>query len=208
MRVRVRSCRLRLSSPDSTRAFDTLQGKRTYEEVNDLLAEPYVLLLDAVARGVYDDRVPDAELLKEFHRAFVEPVMPGIAGVWRSEPVQVGSHVPPAPPYVDSEIRRAFDDLQARIEYVGDEPEKQVEALAFAEAAILNVHPFKDFNGRAARCMAWFLASRVFVLPVARTWVEAGTPEIGEYRDALREFDVARNVGPLAAFWFGHRLGA
>lgn len=193
-------------TPDSTRTFDTIQGPCNYEQVNDLLAEPYENLLDCIAVGDYDGAPIDAELLKTFHLAFVGPVMPGIAGRWRDEPVQVGGHIPPAPPYVDSETRRAFDDLASRLSYAGTDPERQIEALAFAEAAILNVHPFKDFNGRAARSLVWFVATRIFVLPVTRTWVEAGTPEADAYVAALREFDMWRNVFPLRDFWMDTRF--
>ena len=47
----------------------------------------------------------------------------------------------------------------------------QVEA--FAEAMVLHIHPFADFNGRAVRVLALELVRR-FDLPVIRSWVHLG----------------------------------
>ncbi|MBM7368274.1 hypothetical protein [Gordonia hydrophobica] len=84
-----------MTEPESTRTFDTLQGEVTYDRLNDLIADPYRVTLDEVLDGSFDDQPLSVDLLRELHRRFVEPVMPGLAGVWRSERVAVGYHEPP-----------------------------------------------------------------------------------------------------------------
>lgn len=101
-----------------------------------------------------------------------------------------------------------MESLVGRMEYVGDDPDLQVEALAYAECSFLKIHPFKDFNGRAVRLFCWLIGTRRFHLPVSRTWVEAGTPEAAQYVGALREFDLTMNCIPMKEFWFENRLGA
>lgn len=191
---------------ESTRTFDTLQGTVTYDELNDLIAEPYRQTLDDVLTGTFDRTPLTVDLLREMHRRFVEPVMPGIAGTWRSEQVAVGYHQPPHPRDVDRQMRAAMDDFTARLPYLDGNPEHQVEALAQAECSFLHVHPFKDFNGRTIRLFCWFVAVRHFQLPVTHTWVEAGTPDADTYRDALREFDIHRNPSPMKDFWISSRF--
>ncbi|MFZ2274558.1 MULTISPECIES: Fic family protein [Corynebacterium] len=144
--------------------------------------------------------------MQEFHRQFVGGVMPGIAGQWRVEPVQVGSHTPPPPWNIEYMMRDAMENLAGRMEYTGDDPALQIEALAYAECAFPHVHPFKDFNGRTVRLFCWFLATRKFGLPISRTWVEAGTPAASEYINALCEFDLAKNCIPMRDFWVQNRI--
>ena len=146
----------------------------------------------------------DVDLIKHFHQAFLEPIVPNIAGVWRTKPVQVGSHIPPHHWDIDRLMRECFDDLTAKVHYAGDDPDLQIEALAFAEANVLRIHPFADFNGRAVRVLALELVRR-FDLPMARAWVEQG-PESTEYTEALRAFDLHRSVGPMTQFWLNHRF--
>lgn len=83
-----------MSGSDSTRTFDTVRGAVTYDVLNDLIAEPYGQTLDAVLDGEFDAAPLSVDLLRELHYRFVAPVMPGIAGVWRSEQVAVGNHQP------------------------------------------------------------------------------------------------------------------
>lgn len=86
-----------MAHEESTRTFDTVQGCVNYAELNDLIAEPYRLTLDSILNGDYDTAPVDVDLLRGLHHRFVHRVMPGIAGVWRKEPVQVGSHIAPSP---------------------------------------------------------------------------------------------------------------
>jgi fido (protein-threonine AMPylation protein) len=194
-----------MTGVDSTEPrFDTPDGLKSYAEVSDLIAEHLSVLVDGVQSGDYSDWAVDVDLIKHFHRAFLEPVVPSIAGVWRTKPVQVGSHLPPDHWYIDRLMRECFDDLAARVRYAGDDPELQIEALAFAEASVLHIHPFDDFNGRAVRVLALELVRR-FDLPMARAWVEQG-PETVEYWEALRAFDLHRSLQPMIEFWLNHRF--
>lgn len=102
---------------NSTRTFKTTQGTVSYETLNDRIAEPYAQTLDAILRGEYDRVDISVDLLRDLHRRFVYPIMPNIAGKWRTEPVQVGGHEPPLPQLVDHLIRSAMEDFKARIRY-------------------------------------------------------------------------------------------
>lgn len=198
-----------VASTDPTGRYETVHGSRTYAEVNDLLAQPLGELVDGVQAGLFDGRELSVDLLRQFHHSFVSPVLPDMAGVWRRGPVTVGNHEPPDWGLVDSLMRIAMSNLNARIEYA-DTPDLQVEALAFAEASMLNIHPFMDFNGRAIRVFALEIVRR-FDLPLARTWVEDGTPESKDYAVALAVYDNSVAAGgmalkPMCDFWLRYRL--
>lgn len=191
---------------DSTEPrFDTVHGELGYKEVNDLIAEPLSLLVDAVQDGAYADRELDVDLLRKFHAAFLADVLPQMAGKWRQHPVRVGDHIPPDHWHLDRLMREFFYELRGRVAYTGTDVDLQVEALAFAEASILNIHPFADFNGRAARVLALEMVRR-FDLPLIRSWVEAGTPASAEYKAALVEFDNYRSAGLMVQFWLDYRF--
>ena len=132
-----------------------------------------------------------------------------MAGVWRRGPVTVGNHEPPDWRLVDRLMREMMDTLVARIAYANT-PDLQVEALAFAEASMLNIHPFPDFNGRAVRVFALEIVRR-FDLPLVRSWVEDGTPESKDYAVALAVYDNSVAAGsmalqPMCDFWVRYRL--
>ncbi|TVS86046.1 Fic family protein [Mycobacterium helveticum] len=196
-----------MAEVDSTEPrYETPNGLKNYAEVSDLIAEPLSALVDAVQAGYYAARELSVGLLREFHTAFLAGIVPGIAGRWREEPVQVGNHLPPDHWNIDYLMRVLFDDLRARVHYAGDDPDLQVEALAFTEAKVLHIHPFADFNGRAVRVLALELVRR-FDLPVIRSWVELGTPQSSAYKDALVAFDLYGDVGPMKQFWLDNRFG-
>ena len=197
-----------MAEVDSTEPrFDTVHGVKGYQEVNDLIAEPLAELIDAVQAGVYADHELDVDLLKSFHAAFLGGVMPDIAGKWRQGPVKVGNHEPPEYWDIDRLMREFFYHLRGRVEHTCNDPgDLQIETLAFAEASVLNIHPFADFNGRVARVLTLEMVRR-FDLPLIRSWVEQGTPESAEYKAALVEFDHYRSTVPMVQFWLDHRFG-
>lgn len=196
-----------MAEVDSTEPrFATVHGVKGYAEVNDLIAGPLEKLVDEVQAGGYADRELDVDLIRQFHAAVLADVMPEIAGRWRQGPVTVGAHVPPEHPHIERLMREFFDNLRARVQYTNDDLDLQVEALAFAEAGALNIHPFADFNGRAVRVLALEMVRR-FDLPVIRSWVELGTPESAEYKAALVAFDLHRSLEPMVQFWLNHRFG-
>lgn len=194
-----------LPDASDTWPFETIFGTKTYQEVSDLLAQPLLELLDDVAVGVYDSHPLDVDLLRMFHKTIVVGVMPDIAGEWRKVPVRVGSHYPPEHPLVDREMREFFINLNGRLEFVGDDSALQVEALAYAEAHALHVHPFRDFNGRAVRVLIAELTRRLD-LPATIGAVERVSSEYQEYVNCLAEYDSHRALTPMCAFWEKYRL--
>jgi fido (protein-threonine AMPylation protein) len=198
---------LPVTEVDSTEPrFETPDGMRTYTEVADAIAERLSALIDDVQAGVYQGHPLDVDLIRHFHAYFLDGICPPIAGRWRDGPVQVGNHIPPEHWHLDRLMREFFSDLNARIGYVGDAVDLQIEALAFAEAKILNIHPFADFNGRAVRVLALEMVRR-FDLPPVQSWVEPGGPESAEYKRALVAFDLEGSIEPLKNFWYAQRFG-
>lgn len=182
-----------------TRYLETTRGVLSYAAVADLVAEELLGLLDEIANGIYADRPLDDELLMSFHRRILEPIIPDIAGVWREVDVAVGKHLPPAYWDVTPLMREMAANLEAQLEWCGDDLERQIEVLAFVEGTILSIHPFHDFNGRATRAFLTETMQRMDLPPLELS-VERGTERFNEYTDALRAFDQRDSV-PLREFW-------
>jgi hypothetical protein len=122
------------SSASSTRSFDTSRGSLTYAELSDAIAPLLEALLEEVLRGDFAGKPFDEQLVKDFHSAFLAPMLPKMAGTGRAISVQVGSHVPPQPWEIPLRMRNYVNNVNARI--LG------------ADTFELQVHPFEDFNGR------------------------------------------------------------
>lgn len=186
------------SSASSTRSFDASRGPLTYAELSDAIAPHLEALLDEVVRGGFASRPFDEQLVKDFHSAFLLPLLPKMAGSWRTISVQVGNHVPPQPWEVPVRMRTYVDNVNARI-LGANTLELQVEALAYAEGELLHVHPFDDFNGRATRAVLIELMGR-FDIPPVEVAVERGSDAFASYAKALAEYDNGR-LQPLIEFW-------
>lgn len=186
------------SSASSTRSFDTSRGSLTYAELSDAIAPHLEALLDQVLRGDFAGRPFDEKLVKDFHSAFLAPLLPTMAGSWRTISVQVGNHVPPQPWEIPVRMRNYVDNVNARIRGANT-LEMQVEALAYAEGELLHVHPFEDFNGRATRAVLIELMDR-FDIPPVEVAVERGSAAFASYAKALAEYDNGR-LQPLVEFW-------
>ncbi len=185
-------------SASSTRSFDTSQGSLTYAELSDAIAPHLEALLDEVLRGDFAGKPFDEQLVKDFHSAFLAPLLPKTAGSWRTISVQVGNHVPPQPWEIPVRMRNYVENVNARI--LGAKTfELQVEALAYAEGELLHVHPFEDFNGRVTRAVLIELMGRLDIPPV-EVAVERGTAAFASYVKALAEYDNSR-LQPLVEFW-------
>ena len=88
-------------------------------------------------------------------------------------------------------------DLSARLA----EPiqfESLPDTLAFAEARLLTIHPFADFNGRLVRLWLWEILRRLKLPPVQLAPRDKAETEI--YLAALRAGD-QKNFHPLAQLW-------
>jgi CRISPR-associated endonuclease/helicase Cas3 len=178
------------SPASSTRSFDTSQGSLTYAGLSDALAPHLETLLEGIIRGQFEGRPFDEQLIKDFHRAFLSPLLPRIAGSWRTISVQVGNHIPPQPWEIPLRMRNYVENVTARIQGA-DTFELQIEALAYAEGELLNVHPFQDFNGRATRSVLIELLGRLDLPPVEIA-AERGGAAFAAYTRALAEYDNGR----------------
>lgn len=181
-----------------TRRFATTQGELTYAQLADAIAPYLAALLDRIADGEYADQPFTDELVKNFHRAIIGELLPGIAGEWRREPVQIGHHVPADWFQVPLLMRDYADSVRARLASA-DTLGLQLELLAYAEGEFLHIHPFADFNGRTVRALLSELQVRLDFPPV-EVATERETPRFGEYTTALAHYDNGR-IEPLIEFW-------
>lgn len=187
-------------APDSlTRRFATARGELTYAELADTIAPFLERLLDRIADGGFTGRPISDDLIREFHRAILGEVVPDIAGVWRTEQVQVGHYEPPEYFRVPVLMREFADNLQARLEHA-ESLQLQIELLAYAEGEFLRVHPFADFNGRTVRALLSELLVRLDFPPIEVS-VRRDTDEFRDYRDALAAYDNG-DIALLIEFWY------
>ena len=83
------------SSASSTRSFDTSPRLTNVRGAIRRDSSPTKALLEDVLRGDFAGKPVNEELVKDFHSAFLAPMLPTMAGMWRVISVQVGNHVPP-----------------------------------------------------------------------------------------------------------------
>ena len=184
--------------PDaSTRWLETSRGVLRYSELAPLLAERVLRVQQGIEAETYAGHALDEELLRALHGDFCRDLVPAWAGRWRTIEVRVGPHEPPALHLVPLEMRTYALDLQARLASEPT-PDEWPEHLAFAEGRLLAIHPFVDFNGRAARLWLWELLRRADLPPVRLAATEPGA--VQAYLAALRCGD-ARDYRPLGEIW-------
>ncbi len=187
---------------DATGYLETSLGVLSYAELAPHLARNVLALEKRIADGEFGTVPLDDALLHRFHGLICGDLVPGIAG-WRRTNVTVGDHEPPDFFKVPVLVREYGLDLQSRIQ-AGDNGEILLETLAFAEGRLLSIHPFADFNGRAARVWLNELLRRIELPPVQLA--PATEPARSEYLAALRAAD--RNVWrPLMEVWRGRFEG-
>jgi len=187
------------SEDSSTRYLQTRYGVISYLEVADHVAEHLAGLLDRVAFGDFSKRALDVDLLCDFHGAILEPVVPNIAGKLRMVDVTVGKHLPPPYWEVRMLLRECLANLEAQLSAAGEDLERQIEALAYAEGEILRIHPFEDFNGRAVRAFLMEVLERLDLPPVELS-VQRKTQRFEDYKLALRANDTG-DPRLLREFW-------
>ena len=190
-------------SAHSTRWLETSRGILRYTELAPLLAERVLRVQECIEAGQYAADLLDENLICTLHRDFCADLVPDWAGQWRTIAVQVGSHEPPPPHLVPLQMREYGLDLQARLEGPV-QYELLPDTLAFAEARLLTIHPFDDFNGRLVRLWLWELLRRLKLPPVQLVPRNKAETEI--YLAALRAGD-QNNYQPLAQIWM-QRLSA
>lgn len=183
----------------ATRHVETALGILSYSELAPLLAERVLRLEEAVQREEFHTCALDEALVRDFHQRICGDLTPDWAGKWRTVEVTVGSLVPPTPHQIPMLMRDYGLDLQARWEAaLGDNLELTLEFLAFAEGRFLNIHPFRDFNGRTVRVFLAELLRRldlpfVDLAPEPKSWR-------AHYFAALEAAD-RHDWQPLIAIW-------
>jgi fido (protein-threonine AMPylation protein) len=170
----------------------------TYAELADAIAPNLLSLLEDIADGKFHAKVYDEELIKLFHQRIVGDILPDIAGKWRDEMVQVGNHIPPMPHELSVKMREYAANIQERLRHANS-LDLQLELLTYAEGEFLNIHPFKDFNGRTIRALLEELLFRLD-LPKVAVSVLRDTQEFKDYQHALAEYDNGR-MQALVNFW-------
>ncbi|MEI7535222.1 MAG: Fic family protein [Verrucomicrobiae bacterium] len=162
-----------------------------------MLAERVLRLQERIEAEDYAAAPLDENLIRTLHRDFCCDLVPEWAGQWRTITVRVGTHEPPPPHLVLLQMREYSLDLQARL--AGSvQYELLPDTLAFAEARLLTIHPFADFNGRLVRLWLWEILRRLKLPPVQLAPRDKAETEI--YLTALRAGD-QKDFQPLARLW-------
>jgi CRISPR-associated endonuclease/helicase Cas3 len=184
---------------DATRHFDTVQGRLSYTELAERLAEPLLHIEQRIRSGEFGPRSFDQHLLLHFHRELCAPLLPEVAGRYRQTEVRVGAHEPPPPAQVAPLMLDYVRNLETRMQHLPSDPdERWLETLAYAEGALLSIHPFPDLNGRVSRLWLSELLRRLGLPPVDIVPSDPGFREC--YLDALAAAD-RRDWHPLTTLW-------
>ncbi len=185
---------------DSTRYFETAQGRKTYFEVAEILAVSVAKTIETIINGSPEGILVTPEWICKIHNEIGGSLFPDWAGRFRDVNVQVGIHIPPPYFEVPVHIRLYCEDLSARLASFKEQKdiEKISETLAYADWRFQWIHPFKDFNGRVGRIL---LSAMLFKLrlPPAET---ASVDHTGkkQYIEALHAAD-GGNLSLLTDIW-------
>jgi CRISPR-associated protein Csx17 len=183
---------------DATRHFDTAQGRLSYAELAERLAEPLQNLDLRIRASEFAQRPLDEVLLLDFHRELSGELFPDDAGRFRTSAVHVGAHEPPDATWVPGLVRDYTANLAEQLRHVATAEERIIELLAYAEGELLTIHPFRDLNGRISRLWLLELLTRLG-LPAVDIAPPAGTFR-SRYLAALAAWD-RRDRAPLQALW-------
>lgn len=186
-------------APDeATRHFDTAQGRLSYTELAERLAEPLQKLDLRIRAAEFAQRPLDDELLLDFHRELSVDLFPDDGGRFRTVAVRVGTHEPPDATRVPVLIRDYTANLAEQLRHIADADERIIELVAYAEGELLTIHPFRDLNGRISRLWLLELLTRLG-LPAVDI-----APPTGAFRSrylaALAAWD-RRDRKPLQTLW-------
>ncbi len=112
-----------------------------------------------------------------------------VPGEWRSAPVIVGRHVPPAAGNLDS-LMEQFCELYHPAQYSGD---RKYIALISAHHRLVWIHPFLDGNGRVARLFTDAALSSLGANSVGVWCISRGLARTSrEYKALLANADTPR----------------
>lgn len=187
---------------DATRELATAAGPLPYSEVAERLAANIVRCIDALLELAPEDIAFTPEWIREVHGRIAGELFPGWAGRFRSNDVQVGTHLPPPGFEVALQTSSFCLDLAERLEHL-DGVESIADLLAWADWRFQWIHPFKDFNGRVGRILLIALCYKLGLPPVDPAMA---APDKSAYFEALRAAD-AGDLDKLRELWLV-RLGA
>jgi CRISPR-associated endonuclease/helicase Cas3 len=183
----------------ATRFIQTTRGLLSYAQLAPLLAERVLMVEQNIAQGMFGSLTFSPELFLELHRRTAGDLCPEWAGRWRNAEVRVGEHHPPSPHRVPLLMHDYTEDLRVRTSNATCPPDEMLlEHLAFAEARLLSIHPFLDFNGRVTRLFLRELLRRLELPPVDLVPTDPAATMI--YHSALRAGD-RFEWGPLITIW-------
>jgi Fic family protein len=176
---------------------------RTPEEIERLMAlTGYAQAFDWVLGKIRDagergkrPNLTDTFILDLFLELWRPSVDAGVVDApalraWRTQPVQIhgSTHVPPAPEKVGGLITQFVTQLNAAD--IGP-----LSRAILAHWNFVNIHPFKDGNGRTARLLMNYLLG-IAGLP----WTTIRVEERARYFAALEQAHTHGNLVPFATF--------
>ena len=183
----------------STREFETVEGRLSYQELSEYLAVPLVAIYDEILQNRPEQIVINSEWLCLRHKRLAGHLFPDWAGRFRDVNVQVGAHTPPPYYEVPIHMRQFCDDMTERLRHEpGATAEHAAQFMAWADWRFQWIHPFKDFNGRIGRVL---LAALLYNLGLPHVETAPTDPTVRrKYLDALQTADQGE-LDPLAQMW-------
>lgn len=132
-------------------------------------------------------------LILEIHKIGFGHIFPAWAGTFRTEDVTVGEYKPPHYSRIQELIKTLCDDLDERFKHLPSQKNEEeylaevIALLAWFQHRFVWIHPFKDYNGRAARLLTNLLALNLG-LPILPIKAESGRDRT-KYVDAMKAAD-------------------
>ncbi len=160
------------TKPKSATSYkDTSLGILPREEVIELEKYGVKKALEYVGRLSEKGTLITPQVILDIHKEGFGSIFPDWAGKYRTIEVTVGEYIPPLSHEIPALIKNLTDDLSERSKYIPS-PESQEEflvevisLLARFQNRFVWIHPFQDYNGRAARLLTNLLALN-FGLPL------------------------------------------
>lgn len=133
------------------------------------------------------------EIIRDIHRKGFGFIFPDWAGKFRTIDVTVGDYEPPHYSKVAILVKNMCDDLEERLKHIPS-PENEerfltevISFLAWLQHRFVWIHPFKDYNGRAARLLTNLLVLN-FELPASEIKADTGKDR-KKYIEAMKAAD-------------------
>jgi len=155
-------------------------------------------------------RDPSAESITTMHAVLMENQPRHTPGVWRDEPVWIGtrSDSPHGASYVAPHHAHVPDLVDDLVRFATDPGVKPLVSVAVAHAQFETIHPFSDGNGRTGRALAQSMLRHRGVTRNVAVPVSAGLlADVDGYHDALKAYR-AGDIDPIVAAFSAASLRA